>query len=324
VRPRPTAERRAPALAAVFLAAALPGCDLREITIAVPADIIVAEVVLRPGSPTQTAYLHRTLGSRGTARVFDAVITVSGAGPAAPLEFHVAADSLCLRPAPEVPPPSIGTCYTASGPPDVIRPGGRYTLDIVLPDGSRLAGTTVVPGAFDIVVPAAAPCRLAPGTTLPLTWTQAAGASVYIAEVRMPGLFAALRAAGVDVEGNDDTAVELLGVAIGAADTSIAFPGGFGLFDRFDESYHGLLLAIRHGLPAGVHASVVVAAADRNYVNWVRGGAFNPSGTVRIPSINGPGTGVFGSIVTRQVEIRTDTATQGENLPRCDGWSGND
>jgi hypothetical protein len=140
----------------------------------------------------------------------------------------------------------------------------------------------------------------------------------------MPGLFAALRAAGVDVEGNDDTAVELLGVAIGAADTSIAFPGGFGLFDRFDESYHGLLLAIRHGLPAGVHASVVVAAADRNYVNWVRGGAFNPSGTVRIPSINGPGTGVFGSIVTRQVEIRTDTATQGENLPRCDGWSGND
>jgi hypothetical protein len=40
-------------------------------------------------------------------------------------------------------------------------------------------------------------------------------------------------------------------------------------------------------------------------VNWVRGGSFNPSGTVRVPSISGGGTGVFGSLVTRTVRLHT-------------------
>jgi hypothetical protein len=50
---------------------------------------------------------------------------------------------------------------------------------------------------------------------------------------------------------------------------------------------------------------VVVAAADRNYVNWVRGGNFNPSGLVRVPSVRGDGTGVFGSIVAKTVVLTT-------------------
>jgi hypothetical protein len=53
-----------------------------------------------------------------------------------------------------------------------------------------------------------------------------------------------------------------------------------------------------------VVADVVIAAADRNYVNWERGGNFNPSGLVRIGSVRGDGFGVFGSLVVKSFQIR--------------------
>lgn len=49
-----------------------------------------------------------------------------------------------------------------------------------------------------------------------------------------------------------------------------------------------------------------IAAGDRNYVNWLRGGRFNPSGMIRVPSVHGDGTGVFGSVAsTRRLLITT-------------------
>jgi hypothetical protein len=47
----------------------------------------------------------------------------------------------------------------------------------------------------------------------------------------------------------------------------------------------------------------MISATDRNYVNWVRGGNFNPSGVVRVPSVGGDGIGVFASTVTRTFEV---------------------
>ena len=55
----------------------------------------------------------------------------------------------------------------------------------------------------------------------------------------------------------------------------------------------------------------MIAAADRNYVNWVRRGAFNPSGIVRVPSLHGDGTGVFGSVVRKRF-----TVDAGLDLPK--------
>ena len=78
--------------------------------------------------------------------------------------------------------------------------------------------------------------------------------------------------------------------------------------NRFDNSVFDILVALQTGLPAGVDANVLVAAADRNYVNWVRGGNFNPSGTVRVSSIRGDGAGLFGAIVSRRLTITTDSA----------------
>lgn len=58
-----------------------------------------------------------------------------------------------------------------------------------------------------------------------------------------------------------------------------------------------------------------MAAGDRNYVNWVRGGNFNPSGQVRVPSIVGDGTGVFASLVSRErILVTRDEAS----APSCE------
>jgi hypothetical protein len=62
-----------------------------------------------------------------------------------------------------------------------------------------------------------------------------------------------------------------------------------------------------------VIADVTIAAADRNYVNWERGGNFNPSGLIRVASIRGDGTGTFGSMVTHRVVIHVGPST----LPGC-------
>jgi len=58
-----------------------------------------------------------------------------------------------------------------------------------------------------------------------------------------------------------------------------------------------------------------VAAADRNYVNAVRGGGFNPSGPVRVSSVVGDGIGTFGSLVPLRLFVVVGTG--GEEVPPC-------
>jgi hypothetical protein len=313
---RPARYGRSVARAAHLLPAVLllSGCELREITIALPQDIIVAEVVLQEGSSRQTAYIHRTLSPRGTARVLDARVYVHDEERDHTIQYFADADSLCLSPAPPPGLASTGTCYVARGPADLVRTGARYTLRIEVPDRPELVGATRVPADFDITTPTGPECHLQPRTSLTLAWTASADAWVYVTQARFTGLLDALRAQGVALPPTvPDEPIDLLGLAIGAADTTIVFPSGFGLFDRADEALHPILVAIGDGLPAGVTVALVVAAADRNYVNWVRGGAFNPSGTVRVPSIRGGGTGVFGSLVTRRRAVDTGSG----ELPPC-------
>ncbi|HEX8431778.1 MAG TPA: hypothetical protein VF625_10835, partial [Longimicrobium sp.] len=120
-----------------------------------------------------------------------------------------------------------------------------------------------------------------------------------------------LGAAGQQVDIPDP--LELVGLAVSQQDTTIVLPTEFGLFDRF-EIDNDALKAIQNGFPAGVVVEVDVAAADRNYVNGVRGGRFNPSGPVRISSVVGDGVGVFGSIVP--LYTRAEVAAQGP-IPLC-------
>lgn len=305
------------AAASVVLVGA--ACELREITIAEPDDVIVAEVLLRADAYGQTAYLHRTSSAHGSARVFDATITVTDVQSGEVLRYEATADSLCLRRPGVGHDASRGTCYAAAGNPFTgsARAGSTQTLHISLADGRAMHAVTTVPGEFLVSRPAASVCHLPPMTRTELVWSRSAGAAVYLVQARMQGLREALRARGVAVDGSGP--VTLTGISVTPGDTTMSFPDGIGLFDRFDDSLHPILLAISDGLPEGVTTELAIAALDLNYVNWIRGGTFNPSGTVRISSIDGDGIGVFGSFSVRFLEIHT---SGGGVLPVCGAVAG--
>jgi hypothetical protein len=103
------------------------------------------------------------------------------------------------------------------------------------------------------------------------------------------------------------------GVSISQSDTTLVLPTEFGVFERLDYD-SDLLLAIRNGFPAGTQVELVLAAADRNWVNSVRGGNFNPSGLVRISTVVGDGVGVFGSLNVQRAAIVVQRST---STPRC-------
>lgn len=293
----------------------LPSCELQKITTATATDVIIAEVVLRAGDSIQSAYLHRTITENQGARVPGALVTVREGNSGAQIRLTVAPDSMCVDDRPKDAVASIGTCYIARVPVTTIKPGLRYTLRIETPAGEVMTGASDVPAAFEIVRPAArsgagvtTACRLEPNTTIDLTWTRSAGASVYLTDARLRNLRQALRAAGFDIEGND--AVGFEGLSISSADTTLRFPAEIGVFERFNNDKLPVLLAIHEGLPLDVDVTILVAAADRNYVNWVRGGNFNPSGSVHIASIYGDGTGLFGTLVPRRILISTKASTR--------------
>jgi hypothetical protein len=289
----PTASPIAALAAALALALGVSGCELTSVELADVVDVVVAEVYLRPGEEVHRALLHRTVpGPGGSVSVEGATIVVTGErGETLVFERATEADACVDR--------SIGleldaSCYIAYDEGRVI-PGASYDLDIALPDGRRLAGRTTVPGVFELVAPAPRTCVVG-DSPLTFVWTRSTGAWAYQLDALITGLAEGLAERGVTAP--PDTLM-LLGLAVGVNDTTIVFPDEFGVFDRFQVDL-AVLLALRDGLPAGSRADIALAAGDRNYVNWVRGGNFNPSGPVRISSITGDGIGVFAALVTHR------------------------
>jgi len=308
---RPAGTRALAALAGM-LAGAGSGCELREVTVAQPEDIVVAEVVLVAGAGMQRAVLHRTHGSGlPPGEVEGAEVVITGPGGRM-LRLRENRQSLCFVDLDEEGRSTAGTCYVAetSLRPFVV-PGERYALEVRLPDGRVLTGATTVPDAFEMRIRPNTTCALLPGSTLELVWTSSPGAWVYAAETELRGLAAALERRGIELAHDP---LRLFGLSVSRTDTTIVFPTEFGLFDRFDPDLTEALAAIQQGLPPDVEADIVIAAADRNYVGWERGGSFNPSGFVRVPSVFGDGTGVFGSIVPQLFGV--STAAQ-SGLPPC-------
>jgi hypothetical protein len=275
----------------------LAGCELAEVTTAQAEDLVVAEVYLRidDEGADGLALLHRT-GEPG--------MPIPGAGvrvrrPGGEwTTFTEGVDIRCRAGA--LPGGLAPACFLLPRhqAARILEPGARVEVEVFW-TGGGLSGATTFPGEFELRVPASAParCRLPPDARFVLEWTRAAGAWAYVPEALLTGLDQALPTIPVGTE-----PFTLQGLAISEADTTVIFPTGFGLFDRFTDRRE-VLLAIKDGLPDGVTADVVVTALDRNAANWVRGGAFNPSGLVRIPSLFGDGTGVAASVVNRTVSI---------------------
>lgn len=311
------ARRRARASLSGALAGAVAlgvlGCELTTVELADVADVVVAEVYLRAGADVHQAFLHRTFpGPDGSLRVDGASIVVRGPGGEAFVFEPVADHGVCALN--ELMPEGVaGSCYTAPDQGRVVH-GRSYDLEITLPDGRRLEGRTTVPAGFELVRPVPPTCVLE-GTSLEFVWTRSEGAWAYQADALFTGLAPGLADRGV-VDPPDT--LRLLGLSIGANDTTMTFPGDFGVFDRYQLDLD-VLLALQEGLPEGARADIVIAAGDRNYVNWVRGGNFNPSGQVRISSVTGDGVGVFGALVGRgRTVLAPGTELESGEWPACE------
>jgi hypothetical protein len=296
--------------AATVLALSLYGCTLTEVVVPEADDLLVVEAVLRPDQSTQRVLLHSALASAPAGAEQGARVVVRTAAGREIVFAEVADEGFCI----EDEPLGRAACYVSPLSEGFwVQPGQEYRLRVETRDGRVAFGTTRVPGDFRLYRPRSeelGTCNLPPDTALPLSWSPAAGAWAYIAEMEVSGLRTALAGR---VPGEIPDSVRLTGLAITETDTTMVLPRDFGIFQRFDFD-QPLLLALRDGLPRDVRAFLVVAAVDRNYVNAVRGGTFNPSGRVRIPSVAGDATGMFGSMVVRRVLIQVG---EPGTLPSC-------
>ncbi len=336
VRGLPSRLPAARRLVVAFFLVVLSGCELRQVTVAEPESAVVAEIYLRvdQGRPDGLALLHRTFGPGERPPPEASIRLRSNSGEEA--RFTRTDPRACLDG--ELPEGLRPSCYRLDGPEAaLIRPGARLAVEVELVGGGRLEGNTLVPGDFSILNPAgldasaggegegeesgaALPaCVIPPSSPILLSWTSSRGVWAYVPELEVSGLRAALAPSGIEVERDSLT---LLGLAISEADTTIVFPGGFGVFSRFSGDRE-VLVALQAGLPPGdVQGRVVVSAADRNTTNWNRGGNFNPSGLVRVPSLFGDGTGVLGSVVNRGFKFQVGGDPGGEVVcgPPSAGW----
>ncbi|MDB4951344.1 MAG: hypothetical protein JWM27_3993 [Gemmatimonadetes bacterium] len=301
------------AAAAVWAAGA---CSLAEVAAPAGDDTLVVEAVLRTDHLEQLVLLHRSIVGSTVRGEPGARVTLTRDDGAA-LTLRQAPDGVCTFVDPGYfTSDSVqvhATCYTTEGSgvpvppgqpqPAFVVPGRTYLLRVETARGEVAQGRTRVPGGFHLGFPLGLPgpdhvphCALPADTNVTLTWSRADSAWSYLARMQVDGLGEALRARGDSVGGVVPNPFELLGLSISAADTTVVLPREFGVFDRLTQNLD-VLRILQRGFPAGLRVSLIVAAADRNYVNSIRGGRFNPSGQARISSIVGSGVGVFGSLV---------------------------
>ncbi|MDP9348795.1 MAG: DUF4249 domain-containing protein, partial [Gemmatimonadota bacterium] len=300
------------------------GCELTEVTAARGEDLLVVESVLRPDRAVQAVLLHRTVeGSTVRGEPGAQVVVRTGAGRE--IVFREGRGDACywVDPRYEQGADSIrveATCYVS--PRQAGRwvvPGERYELAVVTLRGERVRGSTRLPGAYQL--PGLSPglpvtgrqevsCTLPPDRVLPLVWTSARGAWAYLTEVEVYGLRRVLAGRGGITSVPEP--LSLTGVSVSEKDTTLVVPTEVGVFDRFVLDQE-LLRAIRGGFPAGVRVQITLAATDRNFVNSVRGGAFNPSGNVHVSSVVGDAVGVFGSLVPHRLLV--DVVAGGGDRP---------
>jgi hypothetical protein len=289
------------------------GCELQEVTVVDVEAVVIAEVYANladdPTDNVVRAFLHWTVGL--SDRPFNdlaasTVVVTRSDGLMLRLGAELPED--CIESTPEVDP---GACFLSGPTADQLRPGDLLEVSVTLPGGGVIEGAARVPGDFDLIGITAS-CRLAPDRLLPIEWSRAETAWAYVNETSIKGLPDALRGEGIIVE---DDPLYLLGLSISDDDTDIVFPSEFGVFNRFDLD-QSLAVRLQRGLPATSWAEVSITAVDRNYVNWARGGNFNPSGQVRVPSLRGDGTGVFGATVGRRFNVFATSDPQSA-LPVC-------
>lgn len=309
---------RCPRMTAAAAVLLLAGCTIADVTVPPSEDRLVVEAVLRTDVLRQTLLLHRSVRDQASVGEPGAQVVVTGGGREFVFE-ETTEPCYAIGAGYEGSEVAVNaSCYASSGDDGRwVQPGQTYELRVRTGRGEVAQAITTVPGSFrangirttsrnDRIEPV---CSLPPSTPLPVSWTPSPGAWGYLAPLTIYGL-----SGTTPPRFNAPDPMELVGVSVSASDTTLLLPGEFGLFDRFDFN-QDLLRALQAGLPDGTAARVVIAAADRNYINGVRGGNFNPSGQVRISSVVGDGVGVFGSLTP--IVFLIDVGTSPGGFPLC-------
>lgn len=305
---------RARFLPLFLVAVVATGCDLTEVDLVDFTDLVVVEAYAIVADTVSENRLRALVqgtapGGQPSAQSFDDALVTMTDGDGVQRTLIPIDIAACLHSRPDN---ASGSCFildlvSSEG----LEPSELLSLEVRLADGRELTGSTRVPGDFALDGPSGT-CRLPPDTLLPLTWSPSDSAWAYLSETSITGLPAALSSEGIEAP----DPLYLQGLSISESDTTVLFPSEFGIFDRLNLD-HDLAVRLQRGLPQGATAEVTVTAVDRNYVNWVRGGSFNPSGPVRTSSMVGEGEGVFGSAVTRGFTVvSTNDTTAG---PVCPG-----
>jgi len=186
--------------ALIGLATLLGGCELDEVALTAPEDLLVAEVYLRvgEGGSEAVAFLHSTLGTgKGQTVPGARVVLTLPAGNTVTLD--AAEPGVCLE---ESTIEGVeGSCYSASGPAlATLSSGDLVTVEIVAPDGRRLDGATTVPGAFALYAPNVSDsCYVPPGQSFDIVWSPSDEAWAYSAETLIWNLPEALAPQGIVV-----------------------------------------------------------------------------------------------------------------------------
>lgn len=288
------------------------GCDLANVEIIVPVpDLVVAEatVVLTvdPTDPDR-AYTHILAI---TTRYPDGGHPhgVHGAS------IHVIGESgrsVRLLEEPDPVPNCVdrdffGSCYRATSSSAIFSPGERLSLEVVLPDGGVLRGESRMPGIFSAVdlFLLDGRCRLSPNSNYRFTWAPVEGTAAYLGEVGVGGI------GHLEVEDR----ISWTTTFVGGARTEVVFPRGF--LTTIEVSDPEFARALRTGLPEGAVADIAIGAMDLNWTNWIREGRINLNGDVRVPSVFGDGTGVFGTAVRWRISLESREVNGDDDLPLC-------
>ncbi len=303
---------------AVLLLFLSVGCSLGEVTAAEGDDLLVVEAYLQASAgEEQRILLHRTMQDGITRPEPGALVIVTGPDGSVRFRETTLRNCALLPNSGPLETESVeATCYVADVAAGlIVVPGATYELEVTTTSGERVRGRTTVPGDFygrNPNLPPVEPfptCYLPPRTNLELIWTPSEGAWGYLGVVSVNGLATALQGMGFEIPNR----LDLTGVAISSSDTTMVLPADFGLFE-LGTAEPDLLVYLQEGFPPRVSAHLRVNAIDRNYMNAIRGGNFNPSGSVRTSSVVGDGVGVFASYVPRELFIFVDRESA---LPRC-------